>query len=124
VGQITPGPILSSATFAGYIISGTPGAIIATIGIFLPSFFIAFFLYRLLNFINRHQLLRSFLDIINGASVALIAAVAVHMFSDFVTQWQLVIIFTLSLLAMLFTKMNTVWLIVFGSGAGYLLTLL
>jgi chromate transporter len=124
VGQITPGPILSSATFAGYIINGTPGAIIATVGIFLPSFFIAFFLYRLLNFINRHQLLRSFLDIVNGASVALIAAVAVHMFSDFITQWQLVIIFTLSLLAMLFTKLNTAWLVVFGSVTGYLLTLL
>jgi chromate transporter len=124
VGQITPGPVLSSATFAGYIINGTPGAIIATIGIFLPSFFIAFFLYRLLNFINRHQLLRSFLDIINGASIALIAAVAIHMLSGIIMQWRLVVIFALALSAMLFTRINTVWLIVFGSGAGYLLTLL
>jgi len=45
VGQITPGPILSSATFAGYLINGTSGAIVATIGIFLPSFFISFFFF-------------------------------------------------------------------------------
>lgn len=123
VGQITPGPILSSATFAGYVINGTTGAVIATIGIFLPSFFIAFFLYRLLHFINRHQLLRSFLDIVNGASVALIAAVAVHMFSAVVMQWQSGVIFVISLAAILFARINTVWLVIFGSGAGYLLTL-
>lgn len=121
VGQITPGPILSSATFAGYLINGTPGAILATIAIFLPSFFIAFFLHRLLAFINRHALLRSFLDIVNGASVALIAAVALQMTSGMIKEWQSVTILIVSLLIVLFTKVNSVWLIVFGSCAGYLL---
>ena len=79
VGQIIPGPILSSATFAGYLVNGTWGGVLATIAIFLPSFFIALFLYRLLYFINRHATLRSFLDIVNGASVALIASVALQM---------------------------------------------
>lgn len=124
VGQITPGPILSSATFAGYLINGTTGALLATIGIFLPSFFIAFFLHRFLNFINRHQLLRNFLDIVNGASVALIAAVAIHMLSGIALEWQSDVILLLCLLAVFFAKrVNTALLIVFGSVAGYLLSL-
>ena len=124
VGQITPGPILSSATFAGYLIKGPAGAVIATIAIFLPSFFISFFLYRLLNFINKHALLRSFLDIVNAASIALIAAVAIQMISGFDKQWQSDIILILSLAAVLFSRINTVWLIIFGSCAGYLLLML
>jgi chromate transporter len=123
VGQITPGPILSSATFAGYLINGTAGAVIATIGIFLPSFVISLFLYRLLHFINRHKTLRDFLDVVNAASVALIAAVAIHMLSDFITEWQTAIILILSLLVVLFTRINAVWLIIFGSCTGYLLSL-
>lgn len=121
VGQITPGPILSSATFAGYLINGTPGAVLATIAIFLPSFFIAFFLYRLLAFINRHALLRNFLDIVNGASVALIAAVAIQMVGGFISQWQSVVILILSLSLVLFTRINLTWIIILGSCAGYLL---
>jgi len=124
VGQITPGPILSSATFAGYLINGAWGGVLSTIAIFLPSFFISLFLYRLLHFINQHRLLRSFLDIVNAASVALIAAVAIQMIGSFFSQWQSVIILLLSLALMIFTKVNTAVLIGLGSVAGYLLTLL
>lgn len=124
VGQITPGPILSSATFAGYLISGIGGAILATVGIFLPSFFIAFFLHRLLHLIERHQMLRNFLDVVNGASVALIAAVAIRMLPDMVMHWQTVVILLLALSASIFTRINTVWLILLGSGMGYLLWML
>jgi chromate transporter len=119
VGQITPGPILSSATFAGYLIQGPAGALIASIGIFLPSFLIAFFLYRLLSFINNNQLLRSFLDLVNGASIALIAAVAIRMVVNFGFQWQAFLIFLLSLPGILIFKINPVWLIIAGSVAGY-----
>jgi len=123
VGQITPGPILSSATFAGYLVNGTRGGILSTIAIFLPSFFISLFLYRLLDFINKHKLLRSFLNIVNAASVALIAAVAIQMTGGFISQWQSVVILMLSLLLVLFTKINTALLIVLGSCAGYVLLL-
>ena len=123
VGQITPGPILSSATFAGYLINGVWGGVLSTIAIFLPSFFISLFLYRLLHFINRHKFLRAFLDIVNAASVALIAAIAIQMIGGFITHWQSVMILLLSLALVLFTKVNTALLIVFGSGIGYLLTL-
>lgn len=121
VGQITPGPVLSSATFAGYLISGTSGAILATVAIFLPSFFIAFFMDHLLAMVNRYTLLRNFLNVVNGASVALIAAVAIQMIAGFVGQWQSVIILLLSLALVVFTKINTAWIIVLGSICGYLL---
>lgn len=121
VGQITPGPVLSSATFAGYLINGTWGGFLATVAIFLPSFFISLFLYRLLDFINKHKLLRSFLDVVNAASIALIAAVALQMTAGMIKEWQSVVILILSLLLVLLTKINTVWLIVFGSCTGYLL---
>jgi chromate transporter len=49
VGQITPGPILSSASFAGYLINGLSGGVLATVGIFLPAFFISFFLHKLVS---------------------------------------------------------------------------
>jgi len=121
-GQVTPGPIFSSATFAGYVIGGIPGALIASVGIFLPSFIFAFFLHRLLRFVERHAILRSFLDIVNGASVALIAAVALRMLPYMVLQWQTAMILLLALVGSL-KKMNTAWIIVAGSAAGYLLWL-
>ncbi|MBF9255667.1 chromate efflux transporter [Pontibacter sp. 172403-2] len=124
VGQITPGPILSSATFAGYLISGVWGGVLATIAIFLPSFFIAFFVHRLLAFINRHVLLRKFLNIVNAASVALIAAVAIQMAGVFMGQWQSMVILVMSLALVLLTKVNPVWLIALGSCVGYLLSLM
>ncbi|HWB26079.1 MAG TPA: chromate efflux transporter [Chitinophagaceae bacterium] len=123
-GQLTPGPILSSATFAGYLIQGTAGALLATAAIFLPSFFIAFFLSRILRFINRHKMLRDFLDVANGASVALIAAVALRMLPAVAMQWQTALIFGLSLVVIFFTKINTGLLIISGGVFGYLLCLL
>lgn len=123
VGQMTPGPILSTATFAGYLVNGTVGAIIATVAIFLPSFFIAFFMNRLLAFINRHLMLRNFLDIVNGASVALIAAIAIQMIGGFFREWQPLFIFLVSLSFVLYTKINSAWLILAGGIIGCLLHL-
>ncbi|HVX50986.1 MAG TPA: chromate efflux transporter, partial [Chitinophagaceae bacterium] len=120
-GQLTPGPILSSATFAGYLIMGTPGALLATAAIFLPSFFIAFFLNRILRFINSHAVLRNFLDVVNGASVALIASVAIHMLPGVVTHWQTAAIFIASLAALMLAKVNPGLLILAGGACGYLL---
>src|SRR5690606_21758908 len=79
VGQITPGPILSSATFAGYLIRGTTGGVIATVGIFLPSFFISFFLHSVLSAARENKQLRRFLDGLSAASISVIAVVAIHL---------------------------------------------
>ena len=79
VGQITPGPILSSATFAGYLINGTLGGVLATAGIFLLSFFISLFLHQILSSARNSQELRLFLDGLSAASISVIAVVGVHL---------------------------------------------
>jgi len=122
VGQITPGPILSSATFAGYLIGGTKGGVIATIGIFLPSFFISFFLHKLLTSARKSEKLRIFLDGLSAASISIIAVVGLHLFTSSIAQWQGVVIFAVCLLLILaFKKLSTVVIILIGSVGGFLL---
>lgn len=122
VGQITPGPILSSATFAGYLIGGTMGGVTATVGIFLPSFFISFFLHRLLSSARKSRKLRIFLDGLSAASISIIAVVGLHLFTSSVQQWQGAVILAVCLALMLFAKrLSTVVIILTGSIGGFLL---
>lgn len=71
VGQFTPGPVLSTATFIGYIISGLPGAIVATVGIFLPSFLLVVLLNPIIPWLRKSPWTRHFLDAVNASAVAL-----------------------------------------------------
>lgn len=124
-GQITPGPILSSATFAGYLINGVPGGVLATIGIFLPSFFISFFLHKLLTTARKSDKLRIFLDGLSAASVSIIAVVGLHLAITSGENWRTAVILALCL-AITFTwkKLSTVYIILLGSVGGFLLQLL
>ncbi|ANH80860.1 chromate transporter [Niabella ginsenosidivorans] len=122
VGQITPGPILSSATFAGYLIGGTMGGVIATAGIFLPSFFISFFLHRLLSSARRSRKLRIFLDGLSAASISIIAVVGFHLLNESIQKWQGVVILAVCLmLTLLIKRLSTVIIILTGSIGGFLL---
>lgn len=122
VGQITPGPILSSATFAGYLIDGTTGGVLATVGIFLPSFFISFFLHKLLSSARKSQELRLFLDGLSAASISIIAVVGFHLFTASVEAWRGSLILAVCLALMLFRKnLSTVIIILTGSLGGFLL---
>ncbi len=122
VGQITPGPILSSATFAGYLINGTTGGVLATAGIFLPSFFISFFLHKVLSSARKSQKLRLFLDGLSAASVSIIAVVGFHLFTSSIKDWRGSVILALCLALMLLRKrLSTVVIILVGSMAGFLL---
>jgi chromate transporter len=78
-GQFTPGPVLSTATFVGYLILGWPGAIIATVGIFLPSFVLVMLTTRLASRMRRSPWTAAFLDAVNVAALALMAAVTLHL---------------------------------------------
>ncbi len=122
VGQLTPGPILSSATFAGYLINGTQGGVLATVGIFLPSFFISFFLHRVLSSARKSQKLRLFLDGLSAASISIIAVVGLHLFSASIADWHAAIILAVCLTLTLFRKkLSTVVIILIGSIGGFLL---
>ena len=123
VGQITPGPILSSATFAGYLIHGVSGGMLATLAIFLPSFFISFFLHRVLTAARKSSQLRLFLDGLSAASVSIIAVVGLHLLQQSVQQWQSAIILTLCLGMTFFVKrLNTAVIICSGSLVGFILS--
>lgn len=122
VGQITPGPILSSATFAGYLINGLKGGVLATVGIFLPSFFISFFLHRILSSARKSQKLRLFLDGLSAASISIIAVVGLNLFTASIEDWHAAIILTVCLALTLFRKkFSTVIIILIGSIGGFLL---
>ncbi|MBS1654100.1 MAG: chromate transporter, partial [Bacteroidetes bacterium] len=122
VGQITPGPILSSATFAGYLIGGTTGGILATVGIFLPSFFISFFLHKILSSARKNDKLRLFLNGLSAASISVIAVVGLHLFASSIQQWQGSAILAICLvLTIFFKKLSTVFIILIGSIGGFLL---
>lgn len=122
VGQLTPGPILSSATFAGFLINGVPGGVLATVGIFLPSFFISFFLHRILSSARKSDHLRIFLDGLSAASVSVIAVVGLHLVMSAVANWRSVVILVICLaLTLIWKKLSTVYIILLGSIGGYLL---
>ena len=75
VGQITPGPLFTTATFIGYVLKGAPGAVVATIGIFLPAFVFCAVSGPVVPWLRRSQLAGAFLDGVNVASLALMALV-------------------------------------------------
>lgn len=125
VGQITPGPILSSATFAGYLINGTWGGVLATIGIFLPSFFISFFLHKVISSARKSEKLRIFLDGLSAASISIIAVVGLHLFTSSAETWRGAIVLGICLLLTLFVrKISTAYIILLGSLTGFLLHLI
>ena len=125
VGQFTPGPVFSSVTFIGWQMNGLPGAAMATIAVFLPSFVFVALLNPLVPRMRRSRLFSAFLDGVNIASVAIIATVCISFARETVTDWRTILIAGLSgIVTFGFRKVNTVW-VVLGSGmAGYILLLI
>jgi chromate transporter len=124
VGQFTPGPVFSSATFIGWQISGMPGAVAATIGIFLPSFLFVALLNPLIPKLRQSKLMSAFLDAVNIAAVAIILAICVEMTEESIHDWRTILIAVLSLaVTLLFKKLNTAFVILGGALLGYLLHL-
>lgn len=125
VGQFTPGPVFSSVTFIGYQINGLTGAIVSTIGIFLPSFVFVALLNPLVKKMRNSKLFSAFLDAVNVASVAIIVSVCFSMGKDSITDWQTISITVLSIILTFgYRKINSAFIVLGGSLLGYLLTLI
>ena len=125
VGQFTPGPVFSSVTFIGYQINGLVGAIAATAGVFLPSFIFVALLNMIFHKVNSNKMFAFFLDAVNVASVAVIAAVCWQMGRESIIGWETVLIGIISLVALfMFPRLNSAFVVLFGSLSGYLLTLI
>ena len=116
IGQFTPGPILSTATFIGYILGGVPGAAVATVGIFLPSFFYVALLAPVLFRLRQSPWMAAFLDSVNVCAVALMAGVTLRLAADALRGWQAWAIAIVSLVVLLRWKVSPAW-VVLGSGA-------
>lgn len=125
VGQVTPGPVLSTATFIGYKLGGITGAILATVGIFLPSFFYVWLLNPLLSKIKQNVYLTAFLQAVNVAAVAVMLVVTVKMAQGTIIDWRTGLICVLSFVVYFAVKkINTLWIIIGGAILGGLLSYL
>lgn len=124
VGQFTPGPVFSSVTFIGYQMNGWSGAMVATIGIFLPAFVFVALLDPLLKKMRSSARLSIFLDAVNVASVAIILSVCLSMGQEIMTDWRTLFIALSSLFITFgYRKINSIWVVLGGSILGYLLML-
>lgn len=122
MGQFTPGPVLSTATFIGYQMNGFWGAISASAGIFLPSFVFVFLLNPWVPKMRQSKFLRHFLDAVNIAAVAVMLAVVVEMGYQSVVDWKTAILCVLSFVVVFtYQKINPAWIILGGSLLGYAL---
>ncbi len=125
VGQFTPGPVFSSATFIGWQIGGATGAIAATIGIFLPSFLFVALLNPLIPLLRKSKVMSVFLDTINIVSVAIIVSVIVEIGSMTLLDWRTILIAVVSFIVTFFFKrLNTAFIILGGTVLGYVLSVI
>jgi len=111
VGQFTPGPVFTTATFIGYLVAGVSGAILATVGIFLPGFVLVALSGPLLPKIRRSQLASAILDGVVVGSLALMTAVAWQLGRASVTGWFTLAIFVASAVAVLRFRVNSAWVV-------------
>lgn len=120
IGQVTPGPVFTTATFIGFLVGGTPGALLATLGIFLPSFVFVAISNPLIPRIRSSAWVGSLLDGVNVASLGLMAAVAWQLGRASLTDPLAILIALASLVLLIRFKVNSTWLIAGGALAGLL----
>jgi chromate transporter len=120
VGQVTPGPLFTTATFIGYCLGGTPGALLATLGIFLPSFLFVAISNPLIPRLRKSAWVGGLLDGVNVASLGLMGAVAWQLSRASLIDPIAVLIALVSLGLLLRFRVNSTWLILGGAFVGLL----
>ncbi len=120
VGQVTPGPVFSTATFIGYILGGTSGAIVATVGIFLPAFFFVSISGPLLPRLRRSPVAGAFLDGVNAGSLALMVVVTWELSRAAIVDVTTIMLAVASAILLLRFRVNSAWLVLLGAAAGAL----
>lgn len=124
IGQFTPGPILSAATFTGYLLDGWKGAMVATAGIFLPSFFFILVLFPFIPRLRKSPHTAAFLDSVNMAAVAVMLSVSISMSVDIITDWGAGLIMILALVAVFGPgKPGAIWIIFGGAILGLIINI-
>lgn len=121
VGQLTPGPVFSTATFLGYVVGGPSGAAVATIGIFLPSFFLVAASAALLPRLRRSAIASALLDGVNVASLALMTAVTWDLARSSLVDVPALLLAAASAVLLLRYRINSAWLVLGGAAVGLVL---
>lgn len=120
VGQFTPGPVFTTATFVGYLLGGTPAALLATLGIFLPAFVFVAISGPLLPYLRRSRIAAAFLDGVNVASLALMAVVTWELGRTAIVDLLTIVLAAVAALFLLRWKVNSAWLVAGGALIGFL----
>jgi chromate transporter len=120
MGQVTPGPVFTTATFVGYIVGSWWGAVLATLGIFLPSFVYAAAVRPLVPRLRSSPWLGSLLDGVNVAAVGMMAAVTVDLGRTAITDALTAALCAAAGVVLFRFRVNSVWLVLVGGGIGYL----
>ncbi|TMA90694.1 MAG: chromate transporter [Deltaproteobacteria bacterium] len=124
IGQFTPGPVFTTATFVGYVVAGSSGAILATIGIFLPAFVFVLISSPFIPKLRRSPWASGFLDGVNVASLGLMAAVTWQLGRAAVIDWFTAVLALISAVLVFRLKINSAWLVLGGGIIGLLSKLL
>lgn len=118
IGQFTPGPVLTTATFIGYLLAGHAGAIAGTLGIFLPAFLLVWLINPLVTKLRHSEWASSFLDGVNAASLGLMAGITFVLGRTALIDWLTLVLAILSAIAVFRFKVNSAWLVLAGAAAG------
>ncbi|WP_233261895.1 chromate efflux transporter [Vitiosangium sp. GDMCC 1.1324] len=120
VGQVTPGPVFTTATFIGYVLGGFPGGVVATVGIFLPAFFFVAVSGPLVPRMRRSWVAGAFLDGVNVASLALMATVTWQLGRSALVDVWTVGLALVSAVLLIRYRVNSAWLVLGGAALGLL----
>jgi chromate transporter len=120
VGQVTPGPVFTTATFIGYILGGGTGAAVATIGIFLPAFVFVALSSALVPRIRRSPVAGAALDGVNVASLALMAVVTAQLARSALVDPLTIVLAVASAVALIHYRVSSAWLVLAGAAVGLL----
>ena len=118
VGQVTPGPVFTTATFIGYVLKGVPGALLATLAIFLPSFFFVAISHRYIERMRSSKWFSGLLDGVNAAAVGLMAGVTIELAREAIVDVTTVVVAVVALLLLAVARVNSAWLILAGGTVG------
>lgn len=124
IGQITPGPVSTTATFIGYILGGPVGAVVATVGIFLPAFILVAITNPIIPRLRESAWAGAFLDGVNVSALGLMGAVTIELAQAAFVDWLAVAVAVVSGVLLIRYKVNTTWLILGGALVGVLVMLL
>jgi chromate transporter len=124
IGQFTPGPVFTTATFIGYVVAGVPGALLATLGIFLPSFVFVGLTAPFIQHLRRWSWTSALLDGVNVAALGLMAAVMIELGRSAVVDGLTALLALGTAVLLIRFKVNSAWLVLGGGIIGVLARLL